>query len=57
MHVFAEVLVNDEAARWLDQVAAMGFPLRYVEHDGTLRPLRRDRLRDRTIWMAYFHRD
>lgn len=57
MHVFAEVIVNDEARRWLADVAAAGYPLRYVEYDGTLAPLDLERLDERTLWMAYFHRD
>lgn len=57
VHVFAEVTVNDEAAPWLRDVAAMGFTLRYCEYDGSLQPLAIDRLQDRELWMAYFHRD
>ena len=57
VHVFAEVTVNDEAAPWLRDVAAMGFTVRYCEYDGSLQPLAIDRLQDRELWMAYFHRD
>jgi hypothetical protein len=57
MHIFAEVTVNDAAEPWLNEVAAMGFPLRCVEYGGGLAPLPLDRLRERELWMAYFHRD
>jgi FkbM family methyltransferase len=57
VHVFAELTVNDEAAPWLREIAAAGFPLRFVEHDAELRPLCVEQIGDRPLWMLYLHRD
>ncbi|MFT4515140.1 MAG: FkbM family methyltransferase [Planctomycetota bacterium] len=57
MHIFAEVTVNHEAAPWLRQVEAQGYTLRYCEGDCTMPPLVIDRLGERDLWMAYFHKE
>jgi FkbM family methyltransferase len=57
MHVFAELLVNHEAAPWLQQLVAQGWQLRFVDYDAEIRPLRIDQIGDRTLWMLYLHRD
>lgn len=57
MHIFAEVTVNAEAAPWLREVQAMGYSLRYCEYDGTMPCLEIERLDERQLWMAYFHKE
>lgn len=57
MHIFAEVTVNSEAREWLQQVRSQGYTLRYCEGDGTMPPLDIDRLGERELWMAYFHKE
>lgn len=57
VHVFAELLVNDEAIRWLELLVATGWPLRVVDYDGSLRAITVTEARERQIWMLYLHRD
>lgn len=57
MHIFAEVTVNAEAEPWLRDVAAAGYTIRYCEYDGSTPLLDIDRLGERQLWMAYFHRE
>lgn len=57
MHIFAEVTVNGEAESWLRQVESQGYTLRYCEGDCTMPPLEIERLHERELWMAYFHKE
>lgn len=57
MHIFAEVTVNQEAEPWLREVQAAGYTIRYCEYDGTMPELAIERLGERQLWMAYFHKN
>lgn len=57
VHVLAEVTVNAEAAPWLEEVRAQGWPLRFVDYDAEVKPLAVDELASRPLWMLYLHAD
>lgn len=57
MHIFAEVTVNSEAEPWLREVQAQGYTIRYCEYDCTMPKLPIDRLDEKPLWMAYFHKE
>jgi FkbM family methyltransferase len=57
VHVFAELTVNGDAAPWLAELEAQGWPLRFVDHDAELRPLCIEQIGERPLWMLYLHRD
>lgn len=57
VHVFAELLVNHEAAPWLRELESQGWQLRFVDYDASIQELRIDQIAERPLWMLYLHKD